>query len=118
MPLFPVATTSVSILRIDGTTEGSILYSGAVEVSPNGHVTGDIQAAEIFVEGSVHGNIRATVSLRVASSAKIFGDLQSPRVAVERGAQLRGNIATRNVSPSSDLDDSAVDTLLSGAGAA
>ena len=109
------ATASVSVLRIDGHTEGSIQYAGAVAVGPNGHVIGDIYAAEIFVVGSVSGNVCATRTLRVAASGKIVGDMQSPRVAVARGAQLHGAIATRGgLSAPSNLDDSAVDALLSG----
>ncbi len=118
-PLCADATGSVSVLRIDAHTEGSIQYSGAVAVGPNGYVIGDIYAAEIFVEGSISGNVCATRTLRVAGSAKIVGDMQSPRVAVARGAQLRGNIATQGgLGPPSNLDDSAVNALLSGDGVA
>jgi hypothetical protein len=104
----------VSVLRIDGPTEGSIHHAGAVAIGPQGNVTGDIYAAEVFVEGAISGNIHATQSLRVACSATIVGDMDSPRVAVARGAQLRGNIRMGSGStPPFDLDGGAVDTLLS-----
>ena len=106
---------SVSVLRIDGHTEGSIHHSGTVAVGPQGAVIGDIYAAMVFVEGAISGNVHATETLRIAASATIVGDLQSPRVAVARGAQLRGNITMRpSLTPPSDLDELAVDALLAG----
>ncbi len=104
-----------SVLRIDGQTKGPIQYAGAVSVGPNGQVSGNVSAVEIFVEGVISGNVRASRSLRVAAGARIVGDMYSPRVSVARGAQLRGNIATRGgAGAASNLDDSAVDTMLSG----
>jgi predicted acyltransferase (DUF342 family) len=106
---------SESVLRIDGHTKGPIHYAGAVSVGPNGQVSGNLSAVEIFVEGAINGNVRASRSLRIAASAKIVGDMESPRVSVARGAQLRGSIATRGgLGPASDLDDCAVDAMLSG----
>ena len=116
-PLLIASATSDSgsVLRIDGQTEGAIRYSGRVFVGPHGQVLGDIHAAEIFVEGSISGNVQATETLRIAASATIVGDMHCPRIAVMRGAQLRGNITMRaGLTPPSDLDESAVDTLLSG----
>jgi hypothetical protein len=110
-----VKVGSESVLRIDGHTNGPILYSGAVSVGPNAQVSGNISAVEIFVEGAISGNVRASRSLRIAAGAKIVGDMYSPRVSVARGAQLRGRMAMRGgLGPSSDLDDSAVDKMLSG----
>ncbi len=83
---------SESVLRIDGHTKGPIQYAGAVSVGPNGQVSGNLSAVEIFVEGEISGNVRASRSLRIAASAKIVGDMESPRVSVARGAQLRGSI--------------------------
>ena len=102
-----------SELRIDGHTEGSIHYSGTVIVGPHGVVTGGIHATVILVEGEITGDLNAEETLRIASSARIVGDLRSPRVAVARGAQLRGKITMRRGSmPASDLDDLAVEFLL------
>jgi cytoskeletal protein CcmA (bactofilin family) len=106
---------SASVLHIDGHTEGSIQYGGTVSVGPHGAVVGDIRAAAVIVEGAVKGHIHATQTLRIAGSATIVGDMHAPRVAVARGAQLRGNIRMRtDPAPPSDLDEPAVDTLLSG----
>jgi cytoskeletal protein CcmA (bactofilin family) len=103
------------VLRIDGLTEGSIHHAGAVAIGPHGSVIGDVYAAEVFVEGTINGNIQATQTLRIACSATVIGDMESPRVAVARGAQLQGNIAMGSRSPPpSDLDDRAVETLLTG----
>lgn len=106
---------SASVLYIDGHTEGSIQYAGTVSVGPHGAVVGDIHATAVIVEGAVKGHIHAAQTLRIAGSATIVGDMHSPRVAVVRGAQLRGNIRMRTAPmPPSDLDEPAVDTLLSG----
>jgi Polymer-forming cytoskeletal len=101
------------VLRIDGHSEGSIHHAGTVSVGPQGAVVGDIHATTIFVEGEITGNLLAALLLRVAAGAKIVGDLCAPRIAVARGAQLCGNITMRpRLSPPSDLDELAVDTLL------
>ena len=106
---------SAPVLRIDGHIERSIHHSGTVAVGPHAHLVGDIHASVVFVEGAISGNVRATESLHIAASATIVGDLHTPRVAVARGAQLRGNITMRpSLTPPSDLDALAVDTLLAG----
>lgn len=104
-----------AVLRIDGRSEGSIHHAGTVSVGPHGAVLGDIHATTILVEGEITGNLLAARLVRVAASAKIVGDLCAPRIAVARGAQVRGNIRMRQgLAPPSDLDDTAVDALLTG----
>jgi hypothetical protein len=104
-----------ALLRIDGHSEGSIHHAGTVSVGPYGAVVGDIHATTILVEGEITGNLLAARLLRVTASAKIVGDLCAPRIAVARGAQVQGNIRMRqSLAPPSDLDDLAVDALLTG----
>jgi cytoskeletal protein CcmA (bactofilin family) len=104
------------VLRIDGRCEGPIHHTATVTIGPHGAVAGAICAAVILVEGEISGNLTATKLLRVAASAKVVGDLCAPRIAVARGARLRGRITMRQgLKPPSDLDESAVDSLLSGA---
>ena len=118
-PKTPVAAENgsapASELRVDGRTEGSIRYPGTVIVGPLGVVRGDITANAILIEGEVNGDLYAADTLRLAASARVVGDLQSPRVAVARGAQLRGRISMRRgPAPATELDDQAVDQVLSG----
>lgn len=103
------------VLRIDDHRTGPIQHPGTVAIGPQGAVAGDIDATEIFVEGTVTGDLSAFKVIRVAASAKIVGDLCAPRIAVARGAELQGGITMRqHLAPPADLDDTAVDTLLSG----
>lgn len=108
-------TDAGAVLHVDGPTEGSIQYSGTVCVGPLGAVVGDVHATTVIVAGAVSGSIHAAQALRIAATAKIVGDMLTPRIAVARGAQLRGNIMMRaGGALPSDLDDLAVNTLLSG----
>ncbi len=108
-------TDSAAVMHIEGPTEGSVRYAGTLSVGPLGAVVGDIYATVVIVEGAISGNVHAAQALRIAATASIVGDMHSPRIAVARGAQLRGNISMRaGGGPSSDLDELAVNTLLSG----
>ena len=102
-------------MRIDARTQGPVHYSGKVTVGPDGAVIGNLYAATIIVEGEVVGDIHAEDALRVAASARIIGNMASPKVAVARGAQLRGSVSMRSgVASAVDLDERAVDVVLSG----
>ena len=115
VPAAASASAPAAELRVDGRTEGSIRYAGTVIVGPLGAVRGDIIATAILIEGQVNGDLYAADTLRLAASARVVGDLQSPRVAVARGAQLRGRISMRReLAPATELDDQAVDQVLSG----
>ena len=103
-----------AVLRIDERRTGPIQHPGIVSIGPQGALTGDIDAREIYVEGAITGNVSAAKIIRVAASARIVGDLCAPRIAVARGAELQGGITMRQpLGPPTDLDDAAVDTLLS-----
>ena len=115
IPAAGSATVPAAELRVDGRSEGSIRYAGTVIVGPLGAVRGDITATAILIEGQVNGDLYAADTLRLTASARVVGDLQSPRVAVARGAQLRGRISMRReLAPATELDDQAVDQVLSG----
>jgi cytoskeletal protein CcmA (bactofilin family) len=104
-----------TVLRIDGHAEKSIRHGGTVSIGPHGAVVGNIDALAVIVEGAVKGDIHAAQTLQIRASATIVGDLYTPRIAVARGAQLRGNIRMQpELTPPSDLDEPAVDTLLNG----
>ena len=118
-PELPAATGTAAAptaeLRIEGQSEGSVRYAGTVVVGPHGSVKGDIHATAIVVDGEVTGDLCATTSLRIGPTARVTGDLQAPRVGVARGARLRGSINTRGaLPPAADLDDQAVNQVLSG----
>jgi cytoskeletal protein CcmA (bactofilin family) len=102
-------------MRIDERIQGPVHYSGKVTVGPDGAVIGNLYAATIIVEGEVVGDLHAEDALRIAASAKIIGNMASPKVAVARGAQLRGSVSMRpGVASALDLDERAVDVMLSG----
>jgi cytoskeletal protein CcmA (bactofilin family) len=102
-------------MRIDARIQGPVHYSGKVTVGPDGAVIGNLYAATIIVEGEVVGDIHAEEALRIAASARIVGNMASPKLAVARGAQLRGSILMQSaVAPAVDLDERAVDVMLSG----
>jgi cytoskeletal protein CcmA (bactofilin family) len=109
------ATAVTSELRIDSRTDGSIHYAGAVCVSAQGTVSGEIHAKIIAVEGEITGDLHADEAIRLAATARVHGDLYAPRVAVARGAQLQGRInMRRSAELEAALDDFTVSQVLAG----
>ena len=80
-------------LFIDGEVEGRIhMGKSAVTVGPNGHVSADIEAREIFVQGAVRGNLQGSDRVVLGRSCNVDGDVTAQRVVIEEGASFRGRI--------------------------
>jgi cytoskeletal protein CcmA (bactofilin family) len=80
-------------LYIDGEVEGKIhMGKSAVTVGPNGHVSADIEAREIFVQGAVQGNLLGSDRVVLGRSSHVDGDVTAQRVVIEEGASFRGRI--------------------------
>jgi len=104
-----------SNLQLDARTEGPVHHTGTLTIGLTGSVIGNVYATTIVLEGEVIGDLHAAQALRVGASGRLTGDMYTPRVAIARGAQLRGNISMpMPQTPTSDLNERAVDALLSG----
>src|SRR5712692_10222352 len=80
-------------LFIDGEVHGSIhITEGNVTIGPNGRVTADIEAREIFVRGEVKGSLRGRERVQIGRTGEATGDILTRRLVVEEGATLSGKI--------------------------
>ena len=80
-------------LFIDGEVHGSIhITEGNVTIGPNGRVTADIEAREIFVRGKVKGSLRGRERVQIGRTGEASGDILTRRLVVEEGATLSGKI--------------------------
>ncbi len=80
-------------LFVDGEVHGSIhITEGSVTVGPNGRVTADIEAREIFVRGKVKGSLRGRERVQIGRTGEVSGDISARRLGVEEGAILSGKV--------------------------
>jgi cytoskeletal protein CcmA (bactofilin family) len=81
--------------RVEGRVEGDIIAWGRVEIGPDAHVYGDVEADEAVVAGEVRGGIRARRRIELRAGARVEGDLRAPRLALADGALLHGRVWTQ-----------------------
>ncbi len=78
-------------LYIDGEVEGKIhMGKSAVTVGPNGHVSADIEAREIFVQGAVHGNLQGSDRVVLGGRAMLKGMLPHSVLLSKKGLPFGG----------------------------
>lgn len=99
-------------LYVDGDVEGKIhMGKSTVTVGPNGRVTADIEAREIFVQGAVQGNLRGSDRVVLGKASRVDGDITAQRVVIEEGASFRGRVeAASGGSPRESRAPAVVDT--------
>ena len=78
-------------LVIDGEVHGKIrLTAGKLTIGPEGRVTADIEAPEVFVRGEVKGNIKGRDRVQIAATGKVGGEITTKSIAIEEGAEVHG----------------------------
>jgi cytoskeletal protein CcmA (bactofilin family) len=83
--------TGANDLIIDGEVRGKVrLLGSTLTVGPDGRVTADIEAREIFVRGEVTGNIKGHDRVRIAATGKVKGEINTRFISIEEGAQVHG----------------------------
>ncbi len=83
-------------LIINGSLEGEIKTKGFILVGEMAKINANIRAAEMTVGGEIKGNLKIKSFLSVKKSAKIFGDIECLQVAIEKGAEINGQMTILN----------------------
>jgi cytoskeletal protein CcmA (bactofilin family) len=83
-------------LYVNGTVVGDIVgpeeAQGALVVSEEGSVKGEIRAPNVIVSGSVEGDVHADVRVELGKSARVRGDIYYKLVEVHVGAVIDGRM--------------------------
>jgi cytoskeletal protein CcmA (bactofilin family) len=77
-------------IEVRGHIEGH-LRCGHLEVTPTGVIAGSIHADSVVINGQVEGPIFAT-DVVLKANARVVGDIASMTIAIEKGADLEGEI--------------------------
>lgn len=84
-------------LVIDGTVEGTIRVPGhAIVIGPAAEIKADVLAKVIEVRGRVDASIVASERAIIRAGAHVAGRIVAPRLVVEEGADINGQLDTRN----------------------
>lgn len=77
--------------RIDGIVRAPVTVSGALMVSQNAEVHGDIVADEVIVSGSVYGEITAD-TVDIQPNGQVFGNIITQDLRTASGAYIDGKL--------------------------
>ncbi len=103
--------TAKDDIRVSGTLNGTLKVEGKAIIAQEGHVDGEVFAADADVAGSLKGDITIKGRLVLKSSARIEGTIKTTRLIVEEGAVIDGTCRM------GQLDPKRADALKSGDGA-
>lgn len=82
--------------HVDGTIEGKVECSRALELTTNGRIKADVIAGANFVlAGEVLGNIACGGKLHLMQTAKVNGSVRAHSLVVEEGAMFNGDCAMK-----------------------
>ncbi len=103
-------------LWIDGQLEVQIDLPGCrLTVGPNGKVRAAIRAREVEIQGHVEGNVEAAERIIIRRNARLTGDLKMAGVVIEDGAYFTGSIdITQGQSPAATPANAASATSAAG----
>lgn len=93
--------TARGAVQLDGAVSGELNTSGALSVSREARILGEVHAQAITVHGKIHGIVSARTHLQVLTGGEVRGHARYATLEVERGGIMDGS-ATRMV-----VDDSA-----------
>jgi len=80
---------------VDCLITGDITATGAVIVTENGTVNGNIRAKSLSCAGKVTGDVSVDGNLALDASASIIGKVSAATMIVARGAVIKGNVEMR-----------------------
>ncbi|PXV57104.1 protein CcmA, bactofilin family [Dyella jiangningensis] len=93
-------------LHLDGQIVGSVLAEeqGAVfTLSESGHVEGEIRVPHAIINGHVRGDIHAAERLELASEARVAGDVHYRTLEMAAGAQVNGRMSHHSAEATREL---------------
>jgi cytoskeletal protein CcmA (bactofilin family) len=88
------SVTAEGLVEVNGQIEGD-MHCTSLMVSPQGFITGGIQAEHVVVNGKVEGPIRGGEVI-LKSRAHVVGDIEHKSLAIEKGAFFDGRSVQTN----------------------
>jgi cytoskeletal protein CcmA (bactofilin family) len=80
-------------LLIEGSVKGSIeMKAHHLTVGSKGHVTAEVQAANVTIGGKLVGNVTASGRVEITKAADFNGEIKARSISVEDGAYLKAVI--------------------------
>ena len=78
-------------IKIEGKVKGNIKSKGIISIIQDGHVEGDIEAADCIIAGTLSGNVLSENTVEIEKTAKVTGDIVASLLSVYNGAILNGS---------------------------
>ena len=79
-------------LLIHGHVEGSIKHSSLLTIAEEGRLDANVTAEYVSIDGNVVGDIEGSKSVVVSKGADVKGNIFSPNVTLREGAVFNGSI--------------------------
>lgn len=79
-------------VHVEGTVQGEISATGAVNVHATGTARAQIAARDIVVEGTFDGSAVAQDLVSIGEAATVTGEVRSARLRVDEGATVNATI--------------------------
>lgn len=78
-------------LRIDGSLEGEVNFSGDLYVGEGARLAANVRARNVTVAGEIRGNVYAEQRVELLASARVFGDIHTRKLIIGEGAHFEGS---------------------------
>ena len=77
-------------LTFAGKLDGEIHSEGALHLSDEAIVRGNLNLNSAILRGKVSGNVSAKDKIEIKSKGELFGDIRAPKLVIEEGATFVG----------------------------
>lgn len=77
--------------RIDGHVEGEIVAAEALEIGEAALVNAQITGTTIVVQGKVTGDLTASKKLEIRAPGRLYGNVTTPSLVIEEGVIFEGH---------------------------
>ncbi len=78
-------------VHVRGKVLGALRVEGKVVVAQEGHIEGEVNAANADIAGYIDGDVRIDGRLILKSTARIEGNIYTERLVIEEGAVYNGS---------------------------
>jgi len=79
-------------LRIEGSVEGDITVSGALELAEGAQVSGAVNGGSVTISGALQGDAIASGAVAVTAGASMRGDVHAAEFSLDEGASFEGRV--------------------------
>jgi cytoskeletal protein CcmA (bactofilin family) len=77
-------------LTFAGKLDGEIHSEGALHLSDEAIVRGNLSLHTAILRGKISGNVSAKDKIEIKSKGELFGDIRAPKLVIEEGATFVG----------------------------